>query len=376
VPSLADIIAALDEWYPPSTAEKWDAVGLTCGDPAGEVDRILLAVDCVPATIEEAIGHGADLLVTHHPLLLTALHSVAVTDPKGAMVHRMIRDGVAHFAVHTNADIARYGVSEALAETLGLEDLRPLDPDPAAAVDHLAVFVPAAALDALIHALSAAGAGRIGNYDECTFTVEGTGTFRPLDGADPADGEVGVLSRVPEVRLSMELPRGRREAVIAAMRQAHPYEEVAFELTERARLNSDIGTGRVGSLPQPMSLAEFTRHVAQRLPKTEWGVRSSGDPEKPISTVAVCGGSGGSYADRARSAGADVYVTSDLKHHSTLEAVAERPGAPMALVDAAHFATEAPWLAKAAGLLADRFGDSVTIDVSALVTDPWTLHEH
>jgi dinuclear metal center YbgI/SA1388 family protein len=377
VTTLGDLIGALEEWYPPATAESWDAVGLTCGDPELPVQRVLLAVDCVPATVTQAVAAGAQLLLTHHPLLLSGVHSVAVTDPKGALVHRLIREQVAHFAAHTNADVARGGVSEALADRIGLLRSVPLKPDPAPGLDHLAVFVPPGALEALAGALAEAGAGAVGSYDRCTFAVEGAGTFRPLPGADPAQGEIGVLSRVSEVRLSMVLPRSRRSAVLAAMRAHHPYEEVAFELTEQPRLDAPTGSGRIGELPTPLRLREFVDLVASRLPATSWGVRAAGDPDRPVARVAVCGGSGDSHLDRARAAGADVYLTSDLKHHRTLEAVSERtrPGgpAPMAVVDAAHWATEAPWLDLIAARLGQRF-PRVDLQVSRLVTDPWTVH--
>lgn len=377
MPSLADVLAALDGWYPPSTAESWDAVGLTCGDPAAPVESILLAVDCVPATVAEAVESGAQLLITHHPLLLSGVHGVPACDPKGAMVHRMIRAGVAHFVAHTNADVAEHGVSQALALCLGLTSVKPLAPEPAPALDHLTVYVPAADSLRLVEALTEAGAGAVGNYDHCTFTVEGLGSYRPLPGADPADGEIGVLTRKPEQAVSVVLPRHRRGAVLAAMREAHPYEEVAFELTEQPRLDADTGTGRIGQLAEPMTLREFTSYAADRLPSTAWGIRAAGQPDQLLRSVAVCGGSGASYAELARARGADAYLTSDLKHHGTVEAVTERTeaaGAPMALVDAAHWATEWPWLPVAAGLLRDRFGGGVAVRVSTLVTDPWTVH--
>ncbi|MDQ2838383.1 MAG: Nif3-like dinuclear metal center hexameric protein [Actinomycetota bacterium] len=377
MPSLAELIDVLDRWYPPATAESWDAVGLTCGDPAAELDRILLAVDCVPATVAEAIDRRAGLLLTHHPLLLTGVHGVPADDPKGALVHRMIKADLAHFVAHTNADIAAHGVSEALADLLGLLDCQPLQAASAAALDHLTVFVPPAHTARLLAALAEAGAGAVGNYAECSFTVDGTGSFRPLPGAQPAEGAVGELSRNPETRLSMVLPRARRAAVLAAMRASHPYEEVAFELTEQPRLAGSTGTGRVGRLAVPLTLRDFLDHAAASLPRTAWGIRAAGDPAQLIGTVAVCGGSGASYAEAARRAGADAYLTSDLKHHSTSEAVDEAQGvglAPLALIDAAHWATEAPWLQVAAELLREHFGDRLEVVVSALVTDPWTLH--
>jgi hypothetical protein len=255
----------------------------------------------------------------------------------------------------------------------------PLDPDPGPALDHLTVYVPVEDCDRLIAALTEAGAGAVGNYDQATFTVSGRGSYRPLPGADPADGEVGVLTRRPEQALSVVLPRHRRDAVLAAMRQAHPYEEVAFTLTEQPPLDGPTGTGRIGVLAQPMTLRDFTGYVAARLPGTAWGVRAAGRPDQLVETVAVCGGSGASYTERARARGADAYLTSDLKHHPTVEAVTERTEAPeaadvpMALVDAAHWATEWPWLPVAADLLRRQFA-GVEVAVSTVVTDPWTVH--
>jgi dinuclear metal center YbgI/SA1388 family protein len=377
VPTLAELIDVLDGWYPPASAEAWDAVGLSCGDPAAEVERVLLAVDCVPVTVAEAVGWGAGMLLTHHPLLLSGVHAVRADQPKGAMVHRMIRAGVAHFAAHTNADVAVDGVSEALAGVLGLTGCRPLHADPGPALDQLAVYVPSADAPRLLSALAAAGAGAVGDYAECSFTVDGTGRFRPLSGASPAVGQIGELASVAESRVSMVLPRSRRGAVLAAMRASHPYEEVAFELTEQPGLPAGTGTGRIGQLPEELTLREFAELVAARLPRTAWGVRAAGDPKLPVRTVAVCGGSGASYTELARQADADAYLTADLKHHSSLEAVAERDGVggrPLALVDAAHWATEAPWLPVVAGKLARQFGDRLEIRISEAVTDPWTLH--
>ena len=375
MPALGDVITALDGWFDPRWAESWDSVGLVCGDRDEPVDRILLAVDAVPATVDEAIGGGAQLLVTHHPLLLTGVHGVPADDPKGALVHRMIRAGVAHLVAHTNADVADPGVSDALADRLGLVDLRPLDPQDGEVLDKLVVFVPVGAAQAVVDALAAAGAGRLGDYDRCAWTAEGTGTFRPLDGANPAIGSVGAIERVAETRVEMVVARRLRSDVITALRSAHPYEEPAFDLLAQAPLPSRRGTGRIGSLPEPTTLAQFTAHAASVLPATAWGVRAAGDPARIVDTVAVCGGSGGSLTETARRAGADVYLTADLKHHPVVEAVTEMGGRGMALIDAAHWATEAPWLDAVAAALRGRFGTTVDVRVSRIVTDPWTLHE-
>jgi putative NIF3 family GTP cyclohydrolase 1 type 2 len=313
------------------------------------------------------------LLVTHHPLLLSAVHGVPTTDPKGALVHRMIRSGVAHLVAHTNADVADPGVSDALAGLFGLTGTRPVDVRGEPGVDKLVVFVPVADAQRLLDALAAAGAARIGDYDRAAWWTEGTGTFRPLPGANPAIGSVGDIETVPEIRLETVVPRSRRDAVITALRATHPYEEPAFDLLTQAALPTGRGTGRIGTLAQPTTLREFTAHAARVLPATAWGVRAAGEPERPVRTVAVCGGSGAPYADAARRAGADVFLTADLKHHHMLEATAERGPAAMALLDAAHWATEAPWLDVLARTLRERF--TVDVRVSQHVTDPWTLHE-
>ena len=371
---LSDVIALLDGWFDPRWAEPWDAVGLVCGDPAQPVDRIVLAVDAVPETVDEAISGGAHLLLTHHPLLLSGVHGVPADDPKGGLVHRMIRSGLAHFVAHTNADVANPGVSDALAERLGLVQSWPLQPETDAGLVKLVVFVPVEHAAALIDALAAAGAGAIGDYERCAWVGEGQGTFRPLAGASPAIGQVGSAEVVREARVEMVVPRGRRDDVVAALRAAHPYEEPAFDLLVQAPMPTRRGSGRVGLLPEAMTLRDFTRHVARALPATAWGVRAAGDPRQLVRTVAVCGGAGGSLAETARAAGADAYVTADLKHHTAIEAVTERAPGGMALVDVAHWASEAPWLEAVAARLDGAFGTTVDTRVSRLITDPWTLH--
>jgi dinuclear metal center YbgI/SA1388 family protein len=371
---LGDVTALLETWYDPRAAASWDAVGLVCGDPAEPVGRVLLAVDAVPATVSEACGRESTLLLTHHPLLLTGVHGVPAHQPKGALVHRMIRNGTAHYVAHTNADVAAPGVSDALAARLGLHELRPLQPAEEPAVDKLVVFVPLRQAAQVIDALAAAGAGALGAYDRCAWTSEGVGTFRPLPGAQPAIGTVGTVEEVAEARVEMVVPRARRREVIQALRSTHPYEEPAFDLLLRAPLTGGRGTGRVGVLPQPTSLAAFVAAAAAALPETRWGVRAAGDPARRVETVAVCGGSGGGLIDDARAAGADVYLTADLRHHPAVEAVAERGEHAMALVDAAHWATEAPWLDALAQRLRSELGTTVDVAVSPTRTDPWTLH--
>ncbi len=371
MPTLGEITALLDEWYPPEHADSWDAVGLVCGDPESEVSRILLAVDPVAATAEEAVAQGAQLLVTHHPLFLKGVHGVAATTPKGRVVHRLVTAGCGLFAAHTNADSPAGGVSESLALALGLVDVVPLEADPAQALDKIVVFAPAEAAEAVRAALAGAGAGAIGDYDSCTFTTPGEGRFRPLEGARPAIGEVGRPEVVEEVRIEAVCPRARRGAALAAMRAAHPYEEPAHDVIELAALDEpDRGSGRIGRLAEPMSLAELAEAVSRSLPATAHGVRVAGDPEQTVEVVGLCGGAGDFLLDRARSAGVDVYLTSDLRHHPASEL--REHGGP-ALVDVAHWAAEWTWLPVLAGRLGDALGDTVEVRVSTTCTDPWTF---
>ena len=371
-PSLQEVISALERRYDPAWAEPWDAVGLVVGDPAAPVRRVLLAVDPVAAVVTEALAAGADLLVTHHPLLLTPVHGVPATTAKGQLVHRLIRAGVALYVAHTNADVADPGVSDALAAVFGLQEVRPLrrlDADP---LDKLVTFVPHADADRVIDALAAAGAGAIGDYARCAWTTTGTGTFLPGDGAAPAIGEPGRIEVVPETRLEMVAPRAARHAVLAALRAAHPYEEPAYDVFQLAGLPGRRGLGRVGELPVAATLAEFTVAAARALPPTAWGVRAAGDPTRTIRRVAVCGGAGGDLVGAAAQAGADVLLTADLRHHPASEAVEE---GGIALLDAAHWATEAPWLAAAAQQLRSDLADTVAVTVSTTKTDPWTMSE-
>ncbi|MEV7546394.1 Nif3-like dinuclear metal center hexameric protein [Streptomyces sp. NPDC089915] len=271
MPSLSEVIAALDALWPPSRAEQWDAVGTVCGDPGAEVTRVLFAVDPVQEIVDEAVKLGADLVVTHHPLYLRGTTTVEAGTFKGRVVHTLIKNDIALHVAHTNADTADPGVSDALAGALDLRVTGPLVPDP----------------------------------------------------TDPT---------------------GRR------------------------------GLGRICELDRPETLREFTARAAARLPRTAQGIRVAGDPDALIRTVAVSGGSGDSLFAQVRAAGVDAFLTADLRHHPVSEA---REQNALALVDAAHWATEWPWCEQAAAQLdavSERHGWGLRTHVSRTVTDPWAAH--
>ena len=370
MPILSDVVDLLHQWYPPATAEDWDAVGLVYGDPDASVAKVLFAVDPTREVAEEAAAWGADLLVVHHPLFLKPVHGFAATTTKGRTLATLAKAGCALLTAHTNADQAESGVSEALATALGLTDLSPIVPLPVEPMDKLVVYVPEDAAAPLRAAIVEAGAGAIGNYDHCTFTSPGQGRFRPLEGADPTIGTIGSVEVVDEQRIECVLPRRARSAVVAALKAAHPYETPAFDVVEMADTStSPLGTGRVGTV-EATTLEEFATAVAAALPATAHGVRVSGAPSRAVRRVAVCGGAGDFLLDRMAGEDVDVYLTSDLRHHPAAE-FAEKGGP--ALVDVAHWAAEWTWLPVVQARLTEAMGATVESRVSTIATDPWTF---
>ena len=366
---LADVIAVLDDAYPPGLAHDWDSVGLVCGDPHDIVDSVTVAVDATAAVVDTVGPRG--LLLAHHPLLLRGVDTVAASSGKGALIHRLIRAGSALFTAHTNADAANPGVSDALAETLGLtieSVLEPVFPGPA--LDKWVIFVPGPAADAVRSAVFAAGAGQIGDYSHCSWTVTGSGQFLPAVGATPAIGAVGSLQRLPEDRVEVIAPAALRDRVLAAMRSAHPYQEPAFDVIALAPLPAGVGTGRIGQVLRPQRFADFVASVRSALPTTTWGVRGSGDPDATVSRVAVCGGAGDSLLAAVAAAGVQAYVTADLRHHPADE---HRRVSAVGLVDVAHWASEYPWCAQAAAVMRAHFGAALPVTVCPLRTDPWNI---
>lgn len=367
--TVGEIRALLETAWPPSLAESWDKVGLICGDPADEVTTVAVALEANEASVAAALEVGAQMLVVHHPLLLRGTSSVAADDPKGALIHQLIRGGCALYAAHTNADAAHGGVNDVLAELLGVINTRPLDPVEDSSIDHWGVHVPGEALAAVKDAVFSAGAGAIGEYSECCYVLQGEGQFRPSAAAQPAVGRAGVVEKVSEARVEFVAPRGRRHAIAAAVRAAHPYEEPAFDIAPlqmpRYIDGHAVGIGRVGELDEPMTLQAFAARVADRLPETVWGVRAAGDPNAVIRTVALCSGAGDSFLGKVGRS-VDCYVTSDLRHHPVDEHL--RAGG-CAVIDTAHWASESPWCSSVAALLPAQVR-TVVVDRRS---DPWTV---
>jgi dinuclear metal center YbgI/SA1388 family protein len=368
---LADVIDVLERAYPPGLAQSWDSVGLVCGDPGDVLRSVTIAVDATAAVVDQVPDGG--LLLAHHPLLLRGVDTVAASTAKGALVHRLIRSGRSLFTAHTNADSASPGVSDALAHALGLTVEAVLEPSHAAAdLDKWVIFVPPENAEAVRAAVFAAGAGQIGEYSGCSWSVSGTGQFLPGDGASPAIGSVGAVEHVVEDRVEVIAPARARRAVLSAMRAAHPYQEPPFDIFALEPPPADVGLGRIGSLAQPESLSTFVCRVRAGLPQTSWGVRAAGDPDTIVSRVAVCGGAGDSLLDIVAAAGVQAYVTADLRHHPADE---HRRASDVALIDVAHWASEYPWCEQAADALRSVFGADLSVRVSPIRTDPWNVDD-
>ena len=337
MPTVRAITSALERWAPPGSKLPYDNVGLQVGDPARDVSSVLVALDLTPAVVDEAEAFGADLIVTHHPLLFKPLKRLVATDFVAALALRLAERGIAYYAIHTNLDAAPGGVSFALAEQLGLERVRFLDRMQDALVK-LVTFVPPEHLDNVRAAVAEAGAGQIGDYEACAFASPGTGFFRPGDEAEPHTGTTGELSEEAEVRLEVEVARWDVGRVVKALEAAHPYEEVAYDLYPVEQPNRRVGLGAIGELAEPEPLPDFLKRVAERL--DAGALRYVGDDAAEVRTVAVCGGSGSSLIPQALAAGADAFVTADVTYHTYFQPL-DPAGAPrLALVDAGHYETE------------------------------------
>lgn len=334
---LHSILAALERWVPSGSALSFDNVGLQVGDPSQPVTRALVALDCTAEVIVEAEALGAELIVTHHPLIFQKLKRVAAGAGPPGLAYQLARRGLALVAAHTNLDVATGGVSFALAERLGVQEVQVLQPT-AEARYVLTTFVPAEHASAVRNAMADAGAGRIGAYDECSFSTSGTGTFRPGDDARPFTGTpAGTLEETSEWRLEMEVPRWHLDRVVTALRAAHPYEEPAYHVVPALQPDTRTGLGAVGDLPEAMAREAFLEHVCAVLDTP--AVRTTGGPDL-IRRVAVCGGSGSSLVGEARAARADAYVTADVTYHKFFDVLDADGRARLLYVDAGHFETE------------------------------------
>ncbi|MDX2064772.1 MAG: Nif3-like dinuclear metal center hexameric protein, partial [Fimbriimonadaceae bacterium] len=330
---VRDLLNQLERLAPARRAMSWDAIGLQVGNPTASVHRVLCALDRSWGAVRHAAEHRYDTLITHHPLFLRPPRNFALEDPDRILAASLLEFRIAHIAAHTNWDCATHGVNDALAARLGLTGVIEFGSATEVPWITVTVFVPADHADAVIDAMSAAGAGTMGRYERCAFVSPGTGTFVPLPGANPAIGQVGRAESVAEVRIEMSAPAECSARITAAIRQAHPYELPAIHTVPMLPVREQR-FGRVGELPSPMSLAEFATWVADRLGTRPW---TWGDPDRAVRRVAVVGGAASGEWREALGM-ADVFITGEVKQHDALDAVS----ANLAIMAAGHYETEQP----------------------------------
>jgi dinuclear metal center YbgI/SA1388 family protein len=327
---VADLVRALEMIAPPSFAAPWDNVGLLVGDEQSALTRVMLAIDCTRAVLDEARQESCDAIVSYHPPIFQPTKRFTA----GSIAYELARAGIALYSPHTALDAASGGTNDLLAQAVAM-----VDPEPLRALEFgesevkLVTFVPQDHVEALSRSLFAAGAGRIGDYSSCSFRTKGMGTFFGEEGANPVVGEPGRLQETEEVRLETVVPLSRLKAVVSALRLTHPYEEPAFDLIRLAATPGGPGYGRVGLVQTAP-----TRMVIDRA-KRALGlahVLVAGPLERDVYRVAVCAGSGGDLLGDAIASGAQLFLTGELRHHDALRAVSSG----LTVVCALHSASE------------------------------------
>jgi dinuclear metal center YbgI/SA1388 family protein len=329
---VRDITNAIASFAPLQYQESYDNAGLLFGNADWEVTGVLLTLDATEAVIEEAIEYGCNLVVAHHPIVFGGLKKINGNNYVERVAIKAIKNDIAVYAAHTNLDNVRNGVSDMMAKQLQLENCRVLDPKKEQ-LAKLYTFVPHAQANQVLEALFAAGAGHIGNYSECSFTTAGTGSFKAGEGAQPFTGEVGQRHLEAETKLEVIFPLYLESRVIQALTGSHPYEEVAWDVIKLGNVHNGVGSGLIGTLPQPMDELAFLQLVKQQF--RTGCVRYTPLRGKPIQKVALCGGAGSFLLKKAIAAGADAYISADFKYHEFFDADNQ-----IVIADVGHFESE------------------------------------
>jgi dinuclear metal center YbgI/SA1388 family protein len=329
---LREITTVLEELAPLSLQESYDNSGLIYGKPEQTITGAVLSLDCTEAVIEEAIRLNCNLVIAHHPIVFGGLKKITGRNYVERTVIKAIQSNVAIYAIHTNLDNVSHGVNQKIAEKLGLLHTRILQPMEGS-LRKLTVFVPSEQAELVRQAMFLAGGGRIGNYDECSFNLTGNGTFRPLEGSNPFLGNLNQSENVEETRIEMVVRQADLGKVVSEMLKAHPYEEVAYDVVALQNASPYIGSGMIGDLPESLPVKEFLALVKNRFAAPV--VRFTETSHDRISKVAVCGGSGSFLISKALSAGADAFLTSDVKYHQFFDGEGK-----LLIADIGHFESE------------------------------------
>ncbi|SHF12285.1 Nif3-like dinuclear metal center hexameric protein [Alkalibacter saccharofermentans] len=330
----SDILNIIDGFAPFDLAEKWDNVGLLIGDKNQEVNNILLSLDVTEDVVDEAVEKQADLIISHHPLIFSGVKEIRWDKYQGRTIQKLIKNDISVICAHTNLDISPEGINVYLGELLGLLNVKPLMAMGREKLFKLAVFVPASHLEEVKKSLFSAGAGHIGNYENCSFETQGTGQFMPMTGAEPFLGDIDKLEHVDEMKLEVLVEYKFLDDAVSAIFKAHPYEEPAYDIYPLENKGKAFGLGILGSLKNPMDLEKFIKMIKKTLNLDI--VRLSGEEKAMVKKIAVCSGSGADLLSRAKSSGADLLITGDVKYHDGQKA----HELDICLLDAGHFATE------------------------------------
>ncbi|MDD8018134.1 MAG: Nif3-like dinuclear metal center hexameric protein [Bacteroidota bacterium] len=354
-----------EPFVPPAIAWKGDNVGLQIGRGTDTIRAVLVALDATLYVAKEAVKKKTNLIITHHPLLFHPVQNLTSDTRVGEIAQFITEKKINLYSAHTNLDSVQWGVNFVLAKALGLTDVQILSPLKDS-FTKIVVFVPKNFIETVATAMHNAGAGMFTKYDHCSFRGEGTGTFRGMNNARPFLGEVGKLERAEEIRLEMVCESWKIKDVLSAMRVAHPYEEIAYDVYPLMNENTEYGLGAIGNLPKAVSENNFLSLVKKKL-KTP-SLRYSAGKGARIKRVAVCGGSGSEYINDAIHQGADAMVTADLKYH-TFQDVEHK----ILLVDAGHYETEhlvlGPLAMKIREILQQR-KHSIPVFITETTTNP------
>ncbi|MDQ3290640.1 MAG: Nif3-like dinuclear metal center hexameric protein [Bacteroidota bacterium] len=329
---IKEITALLETIAPLSYQESYDNAGLQTGSPEDTVTGIVVTLDCTEAVLEEAIENNCNLIIAHHPVIFKPLKKLTGQNSVERIIIKALQNNLAIYACHTNLDSVLTGVNHKIGEKLGLQNMQILAPK-SGLLRKLITFVPIQNTVAVLQALHLAGAGNIGDYKNCSFQVAGTGTFQPTGNANPTIGEINKQEFVPENRVEVIFPGHLEVSLLKALRQAHPYEEVAYDIIPLTNLNQEVGAGMMGELPEALPEQDFIQHLKQSMNLTL--VKHTGFRQKKIKKVAVCGGTGSFLIKDAIRHQADVFITADLKYHEYFEAENR-----IILADIGHYESE------------------------------------
>ena len=344
---INEIISFLESIAPPSLQEHYDNAGLITGDADWECTGIICSLDAIEDVVKEAIEKKCNLIVAHHPIIFSGLKKINGKNYVEKTIIRAIKNDIAIYAIHTNLDNVADGVSGFMAAKLGLQNISILAPKNNT-LKKLFTFVPVANAPAVRESIFAAGGGHIGNYSECSFNAEGTGTFRAGEGTTPFVGEIGNQHHQQELKIEVIIPAWLSARVVSAMKAAHPYEEVAWDLVPLDNTHSKVGAGVIGELPSPLSEPDFLSLLKKAFHVPV--VRYTKSGSRPVQRVALCGGAGSFMISNALAAGADAYVTADVKYHEFFDA-----NDRLLLADIGHYESEQFTVDLLQAVLAEKF---------------------